>query len=68
MPFPQSLRERINTIVSKSETKQSALIPVLREVQNEYGYLTEDSMEETADILGLPPASVQNANCICVRI
>jgi NADH-quinone oxidoreductase subunit E len=33
---------------------------VLREVQNEYGYLTDDSMEETADILGLPPASVQN--------
>ncbi len=60
MPFPQSLRERISTIVSKSETKQSALIPVLREIQNEYGYLTDDSMQETAYILGISPASVQN--------
>jgi NADH-quinone oxidoreductase E subunit len=60
MPFPQPLKDRINTIISKSESKQSALIPVLREVQNEYGYVTDDSMEETADILGLPPASVQN--------
>jgi len=60
MPFPQPLKDRINTILSKSETKQSALVPILREVQNEYGYLTDDSMEETADILGLPPASVQN--------
>ena len=60
MPFPQPLKDRINAILSKSETKQSALVPVLREVQNEYGYLTDDSMKETADILGLPPASVQN--------
>jgi len=60
MPFPQPLKDRINAILSKSETKQSALVPVLREVQNEYGYLTDDSMEEIADILGLPPASVQN--------
>lgn len=60
MSFPQPLKERINTILSKSETKQSALVPVLREVQNEYGYLTDDSMEEAAEILGIPPASVQN--------
>lgn len=60
MPFSESLRERINVLVSKSETKQSALIPVLREIQNEYGYLTEESMEEAACILGIPPSSVQN--------
>ena len=60
MSFPEQLKERINAIVSGSETKQSALIPVLREIQNEYGYLSDESMQEAAGILGLPPAGVQN--------
>jgi NADH-quinone oxidoreductase subunit E len=60
MPFPEQLRARIDTIVSGSETRQSALIPVLREIQNEFGYLSNESMEEAAGILGLPPSSVQN--------
>jgi len=60
MPFPEQLRERIDAIVSGSETKQSALIPVLREIQNEYGHLSSESMEEAAVILGLPPSGVQN--------
>jgi NADH-quinone oxidoreductase subunit E len=60
MPFPEPLRERLNLIVSGSETKQSALIPVLREIQNEFGHLSDESMEEAAGILGIPPSSVQN--------
>jgi NADH-quinone oxidoreductase subunit E len=60
MTFSAELREKINEIVSKSETKQSALIPVLREVQREYGWLSQESMKESAEILGVPPASVQN--------
>jgi NADH-quinone oxidoreductase subunit E len=60
MPFPESLRKRIDDVVAGSETKQSALIPVLREVQNEFGYLSGESMEEAAGILGIPPSSVQN--------
>lgn len=60
MPFPEPLRERINLIVSGSETKQSALIPVLREIQNEFGHLSDESMEEAAGILDIPPSSVQN--------
>lgn len=60
MPFPAELREKIDEIVSKSETKQSALIPVLHEVQNRYGWLSLESMKEVAEILDIPPASVQN--------
>jgi NADH-quinone oxidoreductase subunit E len=60
MKLTQALKEKINSIVAKSETKQSALIPVLREIQNELGYLTDESMEETAVILGLTPANVQS--------
>jgi NADH-quinone oxidoreductase subunit E len=58
--FPAELREKIDEIVSKSETKQSALIPVLHEVQNKYGWLSQGSMKEVAEILGVPPAGVQN--------
>ncbi len=60
MSFSVELREKIDEIVSKSETKQSALIPVLHEVQNKYGWLSQDSMKEVAEILGVPPAGVQS--------
>ncbi len=60
MAFEPALLEKINDIVSKHETLQSALIPVLREVQNSYGWLSPESMEEVATILDLPPSGVQN--------
>lgn len=60
MPFSEKLKRKINEILSKSETNQSALIPVLREVQNEYGWLSTESMKETAEILGVPSSNVQN--------
>jgi len=60
MPFADKLREKIDKIVSQAETKQSALIPVLHEVQSEMGWLSTESMLEVAEILGIPPASVQN--------
>lgn len=60
MPFSESLIKKLNTIISKSETKRSALIPVLREIQNEYSYLSVESMEEAANMLEISPSSVQN--------
>ncbi len=60
MKLTRELKEKIDSIVAKSETKQSALIPVLREIQNAEGYLTNESMEEAAKILGLTPANVQS--------
>jgi len=60
MPFSETLTKKLNAIVSKSETKRSALIPVLREIQNEYGYLSAQSMEEAANMLEISPSSVQN--------
>ncbi len=60
MPFSETLTKKLNAIVSKSETKRSALIPVLREIQNEYGYLSAQSMEEAATMLEISPSSVQN--------
>src|SRR3989304_6899698 len=60
MPFSVELREKINQIISKSETRQSALIPTLHAVQREYGWLPNECMSEVAGILDIPPASVQN--------
>ena len=60
MPFSETLTKKLNAIVSKSETKRSALIPALREIQNEYGYLSAQSMEEAATMLEISPSSVQN--------
>ncbi len=60
MPFSEKLKEKISEILSKSQTNQSALIPVLHEVQKEYGWLSTESMKETAEILGIPSSDVQN--------
>ncbi len=60
MPFSRELTQKINTIVNDSENKQSCLIAVLREVQNEYGWLSNESMEEVSDMLGIPASGVQN--------
>ena len=60
MPFPETIKKRLNTIISNSETKRSALVPVLREIQNEYGSLSNKSMEQAANMLEISPSSVQN--------
>ncbi|MCZ6468497.1 MAG: NADH-quinone oxidoreductase subunit NuoE [Candidatus Dadabacteria bacterium] len=60
MLFSKPLIERLNTIISTSETKQSSLIPLLREIQNEFGHLSNESMEEAAKMLEISPSSVQN--------
>lgn len=60
MAFSEPLTKKLTTIISRSETKRSALIPVLREIQNEYGYLSAESMETAANMLEISPSSVQN--------
>ncbi|MGI9533509.1 MAG: NADH-quinone oxidoreductase subunit NuoE [Thermodesulfobacteriota bacterium] len=60
MSFPRELTETINHIIDKHETKQSSLIPVLRVVQNHYGWLSKEAMEEVSKMLDLPPSSIQN--------
>ncbi len=60
MPFSNELKARITDRVNNSETKQSALIPILHEVQNELGHISNESMEEIATTLNLSPACVQN--------
>lgn len=60
MPFSRELRSKIDDIIDKHETYLSALLPVMREVQDDQGWLSSESMQEIADMLKLPPSMVQN--------
>jgi NADH-quinone oxidoreductase subunit E len=60
MAFSEKLREQISEIILKSHTRQSGLIPALHLVQEEYGWISEESMLEIAAILEIPPSKVQN--------
>lgn len=60
MPFSPQLKSKIDTIISDHETNLSALLPVLREVQNELGWLSNESMDEVAETLDIPASNVQN--------
>lgn len=60
MSLSQELRTRINEKVSNYESKESSLIPVLHLVQQELGYISNESMQEIAEILEIAPSCVQN--------
>jgi len=60
MPLPSETRAEIERIAEKTETRRAALIPALRTVQKQFGWLSEESMLEVAEILNISPASVQN--------
>ncbi len=60
MQFPKELEDHLQQIIDKSETNQSALIPVMREVQNHYGWLSNERMQGIADLLGIHSSNVQN--------
>jgi len=50
--------EKVNEIINRLGRSQSALIPILQEVQAEYRYLPEEILTYVATALGLSPASV----------
>ncbi|MGH7411118.1 MAG: NAD(P)H-dependent oxidoreductase subunit E, partial [Candidatus Methylomirabilis sp.] len=50
--------EAIQQILSRYPNRRSALLPLLHLCQEEEGYLTEESLREAADRLGLSPAQV----------
>ena len=58
VPKAQRSFEKGNEIVRKYEAKQSALIPILQEVQEEYRYLPEEILTYVATALDISPATV----------
>lgn len=52
------MEERLNSILSSYEGKREELIPILQQVQNEFGYLPEQAMLEIAQFTGVPESHV----------
>lgn len=50
--------EKVNEIIERHGKEQSALIPILQEVQEEYRYLPEEILAYIAVAMDLTPASV----------
>jgi NADH-quinone oxidoreductase E subunit len=51
--------EQLNTILGRYPTKQAALLPALWLVQEERGWISDRSMTEVAEVLGITPAYVK---------
>lgn len=58
VPKAQRSFEKVNEIVRKYEAKESMLIPILQEVQEEYRYLPEEILTYVATALDISPATV----------
>ena len=53
-PFDQEL----STILGKHGGEEKSLIPLLLEIQKEFGYLPKESMKKVAEVLGMKPIDV----------
>jgi len=57
--FTGKTLEQLNTILGRYPTKQAALLPALWLVQEERGWISDRSMTEVAEVLGITPAYVK---------
>jgi len=53
-----TLEDKLQTILSDFEGKEDELIPILQKVQEEFGYLREESMLEIANFARVPESRV----------
>ena len=52
------MEERLRAIFSSYERRKDGLIPILQDVQEEYGYLPEEAMVGIAKAIGVPESRV----------
>ena len=50
---------QLSSIIEKHQTEQWALIPLLQDIQETFGFIPPDSIEPIAEALNMPPAQVQ---------
>jgi NADH dehydrogenase (ubiquinone) flavoprotein 2 len=55
----EKIKNTINGIRHQFPTEQALLLPVLHEIQNEYGWVSRESMKDAADFLNLPVSKVR---------
>ena len=52
------MNERLNSIMSSYEGTGEELIPLLQQVQEEFGFLSEENMLDIARFIGVPASRV----------
>jgi len=50
--------EELSTILEKHRSERNGLIPILLEIQKEFGYLPKEAMKRVAHFLGMKPIDV----------
>jgi NADH-quinone oxidoreductase E subunit len=57
--FAGDNRKRLDEIFERYQTKRAALLPALWMVQEQHGWISDDAMAETAEVLDLTPSYVK---------
>jgi NADH-quinone oxidoreductase subunit E len=57
--IPEKLKKELEARVATAITPREAAVDVMKEVQNHYGWLTDEGVVEAAEIIGLSPLQVE---------
>lgn len=57
--LPEKIKNTINGIRHQFPTEQALLIPLLHQIQNEYGWVSMDAMKSAGEFLNLPLSKVR---------
>lgn len=55
----EKIKNTINGIRSQFPTEQALLLPLLHEIQNEYGWVSREHMKDAGEFLNLPVSKVR---------
>ena len=56
--IPESMRQELHDRIAAAVTPREAAVDVLKTLQAHYGWLTDEAVEEAAELLGLSPLQV----------
>jgi NADH-quinone oxidoreductase subunit E len=57
--IPDILKNELKSRVAAAMTPREAAVDVMKELQRHYGWLTDEAVEEAAELLGLSPLQVE---------
>jgi NADH-quinone oxidoreductase subunit E len=57
--IPEELKIELKARVAHAVTAREAAVDVMKELQKHYGWLTDEAVEEAAEIIGLSPLQVE---------
>lgn len=57
--IPDLLKDELEQRVANAVTNREAAIDVMKQLQRHYGWLTDEAVQEAADLLGMSPLQVE---------